>query len=173
VISFNVGTPPDIDLEFFKDNASSNRDALLQLKGHNSLGDGVDVIYIYSLVDDEISYPNCKGKVIYIGEAGRKEKTGTRFSQHISTSETTGGDTGTNYTISRYYWLGKKLRLRVYVLDSTNNDVLRKSIELQLFQQHMKLFGALPIAQGASGGNYGVSLINKLSIPKELQSLLR
>ncbi|EGR2323510.1 hypothetical protein D0267_12465 [Vibrio alginolyticus] len=165
------GGKPDLELTIQK-GTLEDRKKLLSLKNEAMLGGGVDLIYVYSLVDEVINYPSQDGSIIYIGEAGRERKTGTRFSQHISTEENIGGDTGTNFTISRYYWLGKKLKLEIYVLDSQRNKVARKSIESQLFQLHLRRFGALPIGQGASGDNYKVTLINSLKASDTLASII-
>ncbi len=162
----------DIELNIQK-GTSKNRKELLELQNHSLLSDGVDLVYIYYLMEEEISYPNKNGSIIYIGEAGRKkEATGKRFSQHISSEQNKGGDTGTNYTLSRYYWLGKKIKLRIFLLDSKNNSILRKSIEKQLLQAHLKIFGALPIAQGASGSNYKVSQIEEIKFPDVILKLI-
>ena len=162
---------PDIEL-VIQMNTSSDRDKLLELQNHKLLGNEVDLVYIYYLEENDVSYPNRNGKIIYIGEAGRKEKTGKRFSQHISSQENIGGDTGTNYTLSKYYWLGKRIVLRIFLLDTKNNSELRKSIERQLLQAHLKIFGALPIAQGASGSNYTVSKINEIQFSDAISDLI-
>ncbi|MEZ8149281.1 hypothetical protein [Enterovibrio norvegicus] len=166
------GGKPDLELTIQK-GTLEDRKKLLSLKNEAMLGDGVDLIYLYSLVDEVINYPSQDGSIIYIGEAGRERKTGTRFSQHISTEENIGGDTGTNFTISKYYWLGKKLKLEIYILDSQRNKIARKSIESQLFQLHLRRFGALPIGQGASGDNYKVTLINSLKASNTLASIIK
>jgi len=162
---------PDIEITVQKD-TDSNRQALVDLKRHEKLGDSVDLIYIYSLDEEQVAYPKDNGCIVYIGEAGRQKKTGTRFNQHISTEETIGGDTGTNYTLSYYYWSGKKLRLRIYLLDTKNNSKARKAIEGQLFQAHLKKYGAHPIAQGASGESYRVSVLENLVVPEILEGLI-
>lgn len=162
---------PDIEITIQKD-TDSNRQSLVDLKRHEKLGDGVDLIYIYSLDEGEVAYPKENGSVLYIGEAGRQKKTGTRFNQHISTGETVGGDTGTNYTLSYYYWSGKKLRLKIFLLVTKNNSKARKDIESQLFQAHLKKYGAHPIAQGASGESYRVSAIENLVVPEILEGLI-
>jgi len=162
---------PDIEITIQK-GSTCNRKTLLDLKNNEKLGDNVDVIYIYSLKGEEVEYPQEGCKIIYIGEAGRKEKTGTRFSQHISTDENTGNDTGTNYTLSHYYWSGKKLYLQIFILDTKNNSSYRKSIESQLLKAHLKKYGSLPIAQGASGKNYTVSSIKGLVVPKVLLKII-
>jgi len=169
--SFISEAEPDFNLSI-QMGTESDRQSLLDLKSDSSLGDGIDLVYIYSLIDDFINYPNKPGNVIYIGEAGRNKKTGTRFSQHISTKEHTGADTGTNYTLSRYYWMGKKLNLKIYILGSKNDKKYRKDVESQLFKQHIKVFGALPIGQGASGESYRVSDIHKIKICDVLNHII-
>jgi hypothetical protein len=170
MITFGSNKAPDIELTIQK-GSSSDRSELLALKRHTLLGDGVDVIYIYSLAEEVVTYPNGDGNVIYIGEAGREQKTGTRFSQHISTEETTGGDTGTNYTLSCYYWTGRKINLKIYCVGIENDKTMRCAIEEKLLRQHLKTFGALPIAQGASGERCTVSVINSVDLGDVLASL--
>jgi len=162
---------PDIELNI-KKGTDSDRQALVNLKRDKKLGNNVGVIYIYSLIDEQVSYPKESGSIVYIGEAGRKKKTGTRFGQHISTEENVGGDTGTNYTLSYYYWCGKALKLRIFLLNTTNNSKARKAIEGQLFQIHLEKYGAHPIAQGASGKNYRVSFLENLVVPEVIKSLI-
>ena len=171
MISLTSSGQADFDLTFQKD-TSIDRQALLDLKKNIKLGDKVDVIYIYSIVDELIDYPKESGSIVYIGEAGREKKTGTRFSQHISAEQYAGGDTGTNYTLSHYYWSGKKLNLKIYLLESENNSNSRKSLEGQLLQAHMKKYGSHPIAQGASGESYRVSTLENIEIPAVLNKLI-
>lgn len=162
---------PDIDITIQK-GTESDRRVLVDLKRHEKLGDGVDLIYIYYLENELITYPKQNGNIVYIGEAGRQSKTGTRFTQHISTEESSGGDTGTNYTLSYYYWSGKKLRLKIFLLETTNDSKTRKSMEIQIIQSHLKKYGAHPIAQGASGKNYTVSGITKLDTTDVVEKLI-
>ena len=162
---------PDIEITF-QLNTESNRQALLNLKKHANLGDKIDVIYIYSIINETIKYPKKAGNIVYIGEAGRKKSTGTRFSQHISTEKDKGGDTGTNYTLSYLYWSGKKLNLKIHLLDSRNNSKARKSIERQLLQAHMKNYGSHPIAQDSSGESYRVSILENIEIPSVLEDIV-
>ncbi|VAW36036.1 hypothetical protein MNBD_GAMMA01-353 [hydrothermal vent metagenome] len=132
VANFISDGVPDIEMDIQLE-SGSDRQALLDLKRNAILGDEVDAVYIYSLVGKNILYPKAEGVIVYIGETGRKNKTGTRFSQHISTGPSVGSDTGTNYTLSHYYWSGEKLNLRIYVLDSNGDNRARKAIECQLF----------------------------------------
>lgn len=171
MINLSSNGIPDIEITIQKD-SDVNRQSLLDLKKHEKIGNDVDIIYIYSLKNNQVQYPKEIGSIIYIGEAGRQKNTGTRFSQHISTKENVGGDTGTNYTLSYYYWSGKSLHLRIFLLDTKNNSKARKSLEGQLLKAHLKKFGSQPIAQGASGASYKVSSIDKLVIPKILANLL-
>jgi hypothetical protein len=162
---------PDIEITI-KNGTRSNRQTLVDLKRNKILGDNVDLIYIYSLVDEQVVYPKKSGSIVYIGEAGRQNNTGTRFGQHISTKAIVGGDTGTNYTLSHYYWSKKELRLRIYLLNTNNNSKARKTLEGQLLQVHLKKYGAHPIAQGASGESYRVSILEKLVVPDVLERMI-
>jgi hypothetical protein len=146
----SCGTP-DIELTIQLD-TSSHRTHLLELARHGSLGKNVSALYVYSLVDSHVTYPDQEGRVVYIGQAMRatgNETTGRRFSQHISKGPTTGSDTGTNYVLSRYYWLGKALKVKVYVVHGRFSQTARE-LEMKLINQHMRQFGAPPIGQGAA-----------------------
>ena len=124
------------------------------------------VVYIYSLEEEEINYPKKNGNIIYIGEAYRKaEPTGKRFTQHISTAYDKGGDNGSNYTISMYYWNGKKLRLKIYKLSNNDNT---KDKEEELIKCHVKEYGATPIGQGATGANYTIDNLSTNNFVDEL-----
>ncbi|MDH0424160.1 hypothetical protein [Stutzerimonas stutzeri] len=162
---------PDVDITIIKD-TEVDRKSLINLKNHEKLGDGVDLIYMYSLENEQINYPKQDGNILYIGEAGRQKKTGTRFTQHISTEATIGGDTGTNYTLSYYYWSGKKIRLKIFILDTRNDSKSRKNTESQIIRLHLKKYGSHPIAQGASGENYTVSSIEKLEAPCIIEQII-
>ncbi|MEW7912539.1 hypothetical protein [Pseudomonas fulva] len=152
---------PYIDIHIQK-NTPLNRQYLLSMVKDAGLAINASVVYIYALVDETINYPDDPGHVIYIGEAGRPtEPTGKRFAQHISTSETQGNDSGTIYSLSRYYWRGKKIRLQVFLVD---DSVTRKTIERKLISAHVKKFGALPICQGTTGGNYSTTLLSNLDV---------
>lgn len=147
-----------------------NRSQLLDLKRDKRLAANVSVVYIYSLVEEGVNYPNELGHVIYIGEAGRpSEPTGTRFAQHISTSETQGSDTGTIYSLSRYYWRGMKIRLQIILVEDSE---ARKALERNLLSAHVKKFGALPICQGTTGSNYCTTLMSAFNPPEDHASLL-
>ena len=124
------------------------------------------VVYIYSLEEEKINYPKKDGNIIYIGEAYREaEPTGKRFTQHISTAYNKGGDNGSNYTISMYYWYGKKLRLKIYELSNNDNT---KDKEKELIKCHVKEYGAKPIGQGATGANYTIDNLSANNFVDEL-----
>lgn len=151
-------------------NSRCNRAHLLSLVRDTNFSSGVSVVYIYSLVDEFVNYPEKIGNIIYIGEAGRSsEPTGRRFGQHISTNDNKGGDTGTIYSLSRYYWLGKRIRLRVFLMENADS---RKAKETELLKAHVKEYGALPICQGTSGANYGTHALMQLVISDELLALI-
>ena len=96
---------------------------------------------------------------MYIGEAYRKQQTGKRFSQHISCAIDKGGDTGSNYALSMYYWNNHEIVLDIYILE---NYKKRKDVEKDLLKTHVKKYGALPIAQGSTGKNYTPKTLNVL-----------
>jgi hypothetical protein len=142
---------PDIELTVQKD-ATAHRAHLLRLTRHRRLGKDVSIVYIYSLVNSAVNYPDANGRVVYIGQALRqsgKETTGKRFSQHISKAAGGGADTGTNYVLSRYYWLGQALNVKIYIADNMRFGKSASRLESDLINQHMKQFGAPPIGQGA------------------------
>lgn len=64
---------PDVDITIIKD-TEVDRKSLINLKNHEKLGDGVDLIYMYSLENEQINYPKQDGNILYIGEAGRQKK---------------------------------------------------------------------------------------------------
>jgi len=138
---------PIIEIDIHINDQINNRNQLLGLKSHPLLGKGKEIVYIYSIVfDDGIIYPKGKGKVIYIGEACRdNEQTGARFKQHISSQQIKGGDTGTNFVISQYYYSNWKIKLRVFEIPK---GYTRKEFESFLIISHMVCFGAPPIGQG-------------------------
>ena len=152
---------PYIDI-FIQNNSDCDRRYLLSLVLDENLGVNTNVVYIYSLADEVANYPNKSGHVIYIGEAGRSSgPTGARFAQHISTSTTKGGDTGTIYSLSRYYWLGKRIRLKIFLIDGLGS---RKKTERELLNAHVKEFGSLPICQGTTGLNYSTTALSNLVV---------
>lgn len=141
-----------------------DRDKLSELT--NMINKNIKVVYIYSLEEEEINYPKKNGNIIYIGEAYREaEPTGKRFTQHISTAYDKGGDNGSNYTISMYYWNGKKLRLKIYKLSNNDNT---KDKEKELIKCHVKEYGATPIGQGATGANYTIDNLSTNNFVDEL-----
>lgn len=138
----------------FKLGTTEDRSVLenLKNKSHSSyINKSINVIYIYSLVDSYIPYPNKKGRVVYIGESCKhSQPTGLRFSQHIASKEVGTRGRNINYTLHKYYWNGVKLSLDIYdVGDVTREE--RKTIERDLINAHIKIYGAPPIAQGTSG----------------------
>ena len=154
---------PHIDV-CIQNRSQTDRQYLLDRVRDPELGMNADVVYIYALADETINYPNKLGHVIYIGEAGRsREPTGKRFGQHISTEENTGGDLGTIYALSRYYWLGKRIRLQILLVESKED---RKELERHLLIAHVKEYGALPICQGTTGDNYKTSALTTLIVPE-------
>lgn len=159
---------PYIDV-CIQNGSQADRQYLLDRVRDPMLGKNASIVYIYALVNETINYPNKPGHVIYIGEAGRpKEPTGKRFGQHISTAENAGGDSGTIYALSRYYWLGKRIRLQVLLVE---NKMERKKLERCLLNAHVKEYGTLPICQGTTGDNYKTSEISTLPIPEEQLAL--
>lgn len=135
-------------------NTPCDRNLLLTLKDKNHvnyIGKNVNVIYIYSLVESEIQYPNKEGKVLYIGEAcKKKDATGLRFSQHIASTQNGGRGANINYSLNKYYWNGIRIAIDIYEIKKAT-DKERKQIEKYLINSHIKIYGALPIAQGTSG----------------------
>lgn len=155
---------PHIDV-CIQNRSQTDRQYLLDRVRDPKLGMNANVVYIYALADETINYPNKLGHVIYIGEAGRpKEPTGKRFGQHISTEESTGGDLGTIHALSRYYWLGKRIRLQILLVASKEE---RKELERCLLNAHVKEYGALPICQGTTGKNYKTSALSALIVPED------
>jgi hypothetical protein len=144
-----------IDLTI-KKNTSTDRKALLNLKDHPLLGRGVEVVYIYSLADEQINYPLTSGETIYIGEAQRVvDPTGYRFT-HIAASVSKGGDFNINYTLTQYYHLNKFINLKIYQVKD------RKKIEEELIKYHLYKYGAIPLGNGVTGGGYTPTKINGL-----------
>lgn len=138
----------------FQLGTTNDRSVLENLKNKNHptyIKESKNVVYIYSLVDSDIPYPNKKGKVIYIGESCKhSQPTGLRFSQHIASTEYGARGRNINYTLHKYYWNGIKISLDIYELGNITNDE-RKAKERDLINAHIKIYGALPIAQGTSG----------------------
>lgn len=146
--------------QLIKINTDTDRNYLLHLQRDPNLCENVEVVYIYLLGDSLINYPEKNGNIIYIGEACRQsEATGKRFAQHISTGRDSGGDCGTIYSLSRYYWKGQTIRLRIFMLDDGEE---REERESYLLKAHVKEFGALPICQGTTGENYKTDDLNAL-----------
>ncbi|EQK42286.1 hypothetical protein C672_1228 [[Clostridium] bifermentans ATCC 638] len=135
-------------------NTKNDRKLLLTLKDKKSpnyIGKGVNVIYVYSLIETHIPYPNKIGKVLYIGEACKKANpTGLRFSQHILGKSNEGRSRNVNYTVHKYYWNGAKIAIDIFDIGDVSKEH-RKDIERNLINSHIKIYGAPPIAQGTSG----------------------
>lgn len=160
---------PDID-QILQKTELFNRKFLLSLSRDSRLGKNTNVVYIYSLVDETINYPENSGQILYIGEAGRpSEPTGKRFAQHISSTNEKGADSGTIYALSRYYWKNSRIRIRIFIV---MNKPKRKSLERELLTAHVKKFGTLPICQGTTGQNYKTSKIKSMAMPDNIASLL-
>lgn len=159
---------PYIDV-FVQKETDCDRQYLLGRTRDPELGKNASVVYIYSLADEYVNYPEKHGHVIYIGEAGRPaEPTGKRFAQHVSTTLTKGADSGTIYSLSRYYWQGKRLRLQVFLVEDIDQ---RKKTERLLLNLHVKEFGSLPICQGTTGENYGTTALFSLNIQENILAL--
>ena len=121
-----------------------NRGVLASLKNNPAVGTGINVVYVYHLLGERISYPKGRSNVLYIGEAMRKsEATGVRFRQHITPSAEEGADTGNNFTLSQYFHAGWNVGLSIFATDMNRADR-----ERDLIYAHISLYGAPPIAQG-------------------------
>jgi len=135
-----------------------DRQFLLDLKTNPSLTKGVEIIYLYSLVDESINYPVMEGKILYIGEACReKSPTGERF-QHIAHSSKKGNNYVSNYTLTQYFYKGSKIKLEIFKVPPGMD---RKNYEKELLKEHLKRYGAKPIAQGATGENSTPKAVNQ------------
>ena len=153
-----------------RNESKTNRQYLLNLARDPKLDKNTNVIYIYSLVGEAVNYPIKCGHVIYIGEAGRSsEPTGRRFGQHISKEASVGGDSGTIYALSQYYWLGNQIRLRIFLVESREK---RKEHERSLLRAHVKEYGALPICQWTTGENYKTTELSTLTITNDHRALI-
>ncbi|WP_431274456.1 hypothetical protein ACQ858_20965 [Variovorax ureilyticus] len=153
----------------FQCGGETDKSALSALRLHPELPAGSHCVYIYSLADSEITYPNEAGAVIYIGEACRvNEPSGVRFAGHISKSLTEGNNFTTNHTVTAYYYRKRRLRLQIYRLDTCASDSDRKAIEKRLIARHVKRFGAQPIGQGTTGPSYTPkAIVNLMPTPEE------
>ncbi len=144
--------------------SDTDRNTLLSLSKEDSpnyIGSNINVVYIYSLVESEIPYPQKSGNTLYIGEANRATSTGLRFPQHISHKKDIGSNSNVNYCLNSYYWNGNKINLKIYDLGPMTNKE-RKEYESFLIKCHVKKYGATPIAQGSSG--YKISETNKIDL---------
>lgn len=117
---------------------------LASLKNNPVVGIGINVVYVYHLLNKLIPYPKGKSNVLYIGEAMREsEATGVRFRQHITPSAIVGADMGNNFTLSQYFHAGWDIGLSIF-----KTDIHRVDRERDLIYAHISLYGAPPIAQG-------------------------
>jgi len=73
------------------------------------------------------------------------------------------------YALSRYYWSGKKIRIRIYLV---NNEEERKAMERRLLRSHVKIYGSLPICQGTTGSSYTTTSLEELDVSNDLSNLL-
>lgn len=167
-VDSKVGVMRLVVNSIFQHGSDSDKAVLSTLLTHADLVAGAHCVYVYSLVDSKIMYPNKAGSVIYIGEACRaKEPSGKRFTGHISKSLTEGNNYTTNHSLTVYYYAEHKLRLQVYRLDACKTEADRKSKERKLITAHVKLFGAQPIGQGTTGSNYTPKAISNLELISE------
>lgn len=133
-------------------NTAKDRSTLQALAKHADMGSRAQLVYIYSLTgsSQEIPYPRCSGRVVYIGETQRETGAGKRFGQHISSSLTEGLSTLINHTLSVYYHSGISLRLQVFRVTDGRTT---KNAERVLLNCHLLHYGAYPMGQGTSGGD--------------------
>jgi hypothetical protein len=157
----------------FQYESGSDKRVLYSLSHHEELVAGAHCVYVYSLAEAEIPYPNAAGSVIYIGEVCRvNEPSGKRFGGHISKSLTAGNNYTTNHTVTAYYYARRKLRLQIYRLDACEAHKDRKLQEKRLIAAHVKRFGAQPIGQGTTGPSYTPKAISKLALRLEEETVV-
>ena len=157
----------------FQYGSESGKAALNALGPHPELLAGSHCVYVYSLADSEVAYPNEAGTVIYIGETCRiNEPSGVRFAGHISKSLTEGNNFTTNHTVTAYYYGKRKLRLQIYRLDACKANSDRKSKEKRLIAAHVKRFGSQPIGQGTTGPSYTPKAISSLRLSPEEEAAI-
>src|ERR1035441_5857796 len=141
-----------------------HRKHLLALSRDDRFRAGTHLVYIYELApsEDAINYPCGLGRILYIGEASRETlPTAGRFGQHIAVSLVSGKDPGSNFTLTQYYHLGTAMEMSVY--QATAQE--RKQCERDLLMYHVKVFGALPMAQGITGPTYLVTAVHSHGTP--------
>jgi len=125
-----------------------DRSELLKLEKNPKLIASNGVVYIYSLVNQTVNYPNRPGKTLYIGEAYRNGGlTGARF-RHISSDTLEANDSNSNWTLTTYYENGLALKLVIYTVRLADERFVFESL---LIKKHMVKYGCQPIAQGSSG----------------------
>jgi hypothetical protein len=157
----------------FQYESDSDKRVLSSLRKHEELVAGAHCVYVYSLAEAEIPYPNAAGSVIYIGEVCRvTEPSGERFVGHISKSLTEGNNYTTNHTVTAYYYARYKLRLQIYRLDACEADAERQLQERRLIAAHVKRFGAQPIGQGTTGASYTPKAILELDLRLEEEAVV-
>lgn len=157
----------------FQLGSEKDRAVLNALRPHPELISGAHCVYVYSLAESGIAYPNESGTAIYIGEVCRlNEPSGVRFAGHISKSLVVGNNFTTNHTVTAYYYGHRKLRLQIYRLDSCTTDADRKSQEKRLIAAHVKRFGAQPIGQGTTGQSYTPKAISNLGLTPEEETAI-
>jgi hypothetical protein len=144
----------------FQINKEIDRQYMLNLRRSPLLGMGVEVVYIYSLVNDRINYPIKEGTVLYIGEAKRNnEPTGVRF-QHIAKSKIEGANSVNNYTLTQYYYEGYKMKIQIYKVPKNIDRYLLENLLLTL---NLYEFGARPMAQGSTGDSCKIKIVNEIA----------
>lgn len=152
----------------FQHGTDADKRALNALRNHTELVTGSHCVYVYSLTESNILYPNETGSIIYIGEVCRaNEPSGARFAGHISKTLTQGNNYTTNHTLTAYYYAKHRLRLQIYRLDTCDNAADRKLQERRLITAHVKQFGALPIGQGTTGPGYTPKTIYGLTFSSD------
>lgn len=116
-------------------------------------------VYIWNLVDGIINYPEQEGQIIYIGQSSAK-KVFDRLTHEIAKENDKGNDQCSNYTLTLLYHKGVPLKLCVYfVTNNTSPEIVESSLHLW----HIKRYGSLPIASGASTKNRSLTDIANTS----------
>lgn len=109
-----------------------------------------NVVYFYSIVNQEIEYPNGKSSILYIGKTegelyrGKKD-LGYRFN-HCKE----GRDSKSNLCLRHYYQTGLTLSLTIFLL---KDAFLFHDVEQELRREFLKRYCAFPLADGASYKN--------------------
>lgn len=106
-----------------------------------------NVVYFYSIVNQEIDYPNGKSSILYIGKTegemhhGKKD-LGYRF-KHCKE----GRDSKSNLCLRYYYQKGRTLLLTIFLLEDSFSF---HQVEQELRREFLKTYCAFPMADGAS-----------------------